>query len=109
MFSCAVRRGEKALRATSWSDRAMKVNSSVGTERKHAKAARNRANAILHLSINTLSARRSPVERVLVIDIGGRSVKILQPGKCKADRCYSLRSGSAHANRCDLLLLERAP
>jgi hypothetical protein len=88
----------------------MKVNSSVGTERKHAKAARNRANAILHLSINTLSARRSPVERVLVIDIGGRSVKILQPGKCKSRSLLQPSERKrAHANRCDLLLLERAP
>ena len=70
----------------------MKVHSSLGTKRKHAP---NRADTILHPSINTLTASRSRVERVLVIDIGGRSVKILQPGKCKADRCYSLRSGSA--------------
>jgi hypothetical protein len=58
----------------------MKVNSSLSTKRKRAKAAQNRADTI------TLSASRSPVERVLVIDIGGRSVKILATGKCKVGR-----------------------
>jgi hypothetical protein len=41
----------------------MKVNSSLSTKRKRPKAVQN-----------TLSASRPPVERVLVIDIGGRSV-----------------------------------
>jgi hypothetical protein len=53
----------------------MKVNSSLSTKRKRPKAVRNRADATLDPSINTLSANRSPVERLLVIDIGGRSMK----------------------------------
>ena len=60
------------------SDSAMKVNSSLSTKRKRAKAAQNRADTI------TLSASRSPVERVLVIDIGGRSVKILATGQMQS-------------------------
>ncbi len=68
----------------------MKVNSSLSTERKRAKAVRNRANATLDPSINTLRANRSPVERVLVIDIGGRSVKILATGQMQS---RSFRSG----------------
>jgi polyphosphate glucokinase len=62
----------------------MKVNSSLSTKRKRAKAAQNRADTI------TLSASRSPVERVLVIDIGGRSVKILATGQMQS---RSFRSG----------------
>src|SRR5271157_4959325 len=68
----------------------MKVNSSLSTKRKRAKAVRNRADATLDPSINTLSANRSPVERVLVIDIGGRSVKILATGQMQS---RSFRSG----------------
>ena len=56
----------------------MKANSSLSTKRKRAKAAQNCADTI------TLSASRSPVERVLVIDIGGRSVKILATGNAKS-------------------------
>ena len=41
-------------------------------------------------SINTLSARRSAVVRVLVIDIGGRSVKILATAQTQS---RSFRSG----------------
>jgi polyphosphate glucokinase len=62
----------------------MKVNSSLSTKRKRAKAAQNRADTI------TLSASRSPVERLLVIDIGGRSVKILGTGQMQS---RSFRSG----------------
>ena len=62
----------------------MKVNSSLSTKRKRAKAAQNCADTI------TLSASRSPVERVLVIDIGGRSVKILATGQMQS---RSFRSG----------------
>src|SRR6516162_11449532 len=66
----------------------MKVNSSLSTstKRKRAKAAQNRADTI------TLSASRSPIERVLVIDIGGRSVKILATGQMQS---RSFRSGPA--------------
>jgi hypothetical protein len=64
----------------------MKVNLSLTTKRKRAKAAQNRADTI------TLSASRSPVERVLVIDIGGRSVKILATGQMQS---RSFRSGQA--------------
>jgi len=66
------------------SDSAMKANSSLSTKRKRAKAAQNRADTI------TLSASRSPVKRVLVIDIGGRSVKILATGQMQS---RSFRSG----------------
>ena len=66
------------------SDTAMKANSSLSTKRKRAKAAQNRADTI------TLSASCSPVERVLVIDIGGRSVKILATGQMQS---RSFRSG----------------
>jgi hypothetical protein len=60
----------------------MKVNLSFTTKRKRAKAAQNRADTI------TLSASRSPVERVLVlvIDIGARSVKILATGQMQSRR-----------------------
>ncbi len=68
----------------------MKVNSSLSTERKRAKAAQNRAGA-LQPSINALSTSHSPVERVLVIDIGGRSVKILATGQMQS---RSFRSGA---------------
>ena len=66
----------------------MKVNSSLSnsTKRKRAKAAQKRADTI------TLSASRSPIERVLVIDIGGRSVKILATGQMQS---RSFRSGPA--------------
>ena len=66
----------------------MKVNSSLSTstKRKRAKAAQNRADTI------TLSASRSPIERVLVIDIGGRSVQILASGQMQS---RSFRSGPA--------------
>src|ERR1700749_1462117 len=89
MFSapCA---SEKKLRATSWSDSAMKVDSSLGTKRKGAKASQNRADAILHPWIDTLGGSHSSVERVLVIDIGGRSVKILATGQMQR---RSFRSG----------------
>ena len=66
----------------------MKVNSSLSTstKRKRAKAAQNRADTI------ALSASRSPIERVLVIDIGGRLVKILATGQMQS---RSFRSGPA--------------
>jgi len=68
----------------------MKVNSSLGTKRKRAKASQNRADATLHPSIDTLGGSHSSVERVLVIDIGGRSVKILATGQMQS---RSFRSG----------------
>ena len=68
----------------------MKVNSSPGTKRKRANAAQNRADAMPRPSINTLSASRSAVVRVLVIDIGGRSVKILATAQTQS---RSFRSG----------------
>ena len=85
----------------------MKVHSSLGTKRKHAP---NRADTILHPSSNTLTASRSRVERVLVIDIGGRSVKILASGRMQSRSLLRhLERKRAHANRCDHPLLERAP
>jgi polyphosphate glucokinase len=62
----------------------MKVKSSSSTKRRHAKAAQKRADAVLRASIKTLATTDSPVERVLVIDIGGRSVKILATGQTQS-------------------------
>ena len=65
----------------------MKVNLSLTTKRKRAKAAQYRADTI------TLSASRSPVERVLVlvIDIGGRSVKAASQTVTKGTRDSEVR------------------
>jgi polyphosphate glucokinase len=67
----------------------MKVNSSLSTKRKRPKAGQNRADVIVHRSIDTLNASRPPVERVLVIDIGGRSVKILATGQMQSRSFWS--------------------
>jgi polyphosphate glucokinase len=66
------------------------VKSSLTAKRKHAMLRQHRTDAVLMSSMNHGVASRSPPKKVLVIDVGGTSVKILVTGQKK---CRSFRSG----------------
>jgi polyphosphate glucokinase len=66
--------------------------SALVAKRKRANLRQDRADSALAAAINEVAASRSPVKKVLVIDVGGTSVKILASGQ----REYrSFRSGPA--------------
>jgi polyphosphate glucokinase len=67
------------------------VKSSLAAKRKDATLRQHRADAALTSSARHSAAGRSPAKKVLVIDVGGTSVKILATGQRKRRR---FRSGS---------------
>jgi polyphosphate glucokinase len=70
--------------------RAARVKSSLTANRKHATSRQHRADAALTSPMNHGAAGRSAAKKVLVIDVGGTSVKILATGQRKH---RSFRSG----------------
>src|SRR5262245_52733455 len=68
----------------------MSVKSSLAAKRKGATKQRSRAYAAPRFSIKGEAASRSSGKRVLVVDVGGSSVKILATGKTSK---RSFRSG----------------
>src|SRR5262249_22138040 len=70
----------------------MDIKSPLAAKHNHGARRNNRADAALRSSTEDISASWSMVKRVLVIDVGGTSVKILATGQ--TDR-RSFRSGPA--------------
>jgi len=66
----------------------MTVKSSLAAKRKRATVRQDGANITLRSSIKNETASRPAVKRVLVVGIGGTSVKILTGGKQKLDRFH---------------------
>ena len=62
----------------------MTVKPSLAAKRKRATTRQDGADAALRSSIKDVAASRSGVKRVLVVDIGGTSVKILATGQTEA-------------------------
>jgi polyphosphate glucokinase len=75
---------------TFWSDSVMRVISSPSAKRKRAKEAHPSVSALRRSSTKTIAVSRSLADRVLVVDIGGSSVKILATGQTQS---RSFRSG----------------
>ena len=70
--------------------RAMSLNSSIAAKHKRATMRQDRADAPLRSSRKDVAAGRSSVKSVLVVDVGGTSVKILATGQTEG---RSFRSG----------------
>jgi polyphosphate glucokinase len=70
--------------------RAMSFKSSIAAKRKRATMRQDRADAALRSSRNDVAASRSSVKSVLVVDVGGTSVKIHATGQTEG---RSFRSG----------------
>jgi len=68
----------------------MTIKSSFAAKRKRATMRQDRAHTLLRSSIEDATASRSAGKRVLVVDVGGTSVKILATGQTEA---RSFRSG----------------
>jgi polyphosphate glucokinase len=62
----------------------MSVKSSLTAKRRRATMRQDQANAALRSSIEEVAARRSSAKGVLVIDVGGTSVKVLATGQTEA-------------------------
>ncbi len=70
--------------------RAMSFKSSIAAKRKRATIRQDRADAALRSFRTDVAASRSSVKSVLVVDVGGTSVKILATGQTEV---RSFRSG----------------
>jgi polyphosphate glucokinase len=68
----------------------MSLNSSIAAKHKRATMRQDRADAALRSSRKDVAAGRSSVKSVLVVDVGGTSVKILATGQTEG---RSFRSG----------------
>ena len=71
----------------------MKVKSSPAAKRKRATMQQPQADPALRSLIEDVVAGHPSVKKVLVIDVGGTSVKILPRGRQKPDR-FSLDQSS---------------
>ena len=67
-----------------WRGESMSVKSSLSGNRKGATMRQRQADALLRSSIKD-GGRRSSAKGVLVIDVGGTSVKILASGQTEFD------------------------
>jgi polyphosphate glucokinase len=80
-----------AVRANkNWRGETMSVKSSLAGKRKRATMRQDQADAALRSSIKGIGGRRPSIKSVLVIDVGGTSVKILATGQIEG---RSFRSG----------------
>src|SRR5262245_866438 len=70
--------------------RAMSLKSSIAAKRKRGTMRQDRADAALSSSRKGVAASHSSVKSVLVVDVGGTSVKILATGQAEGP---SFRSG----------------